>query len=139
MDFNKASYHYMNQTSVFKQKTSHNNDDSYLVVIFYIKLCFLIFGCFGNLFCVVIWMKKEFIKMPRSISCIILALADTIYLILNFSSLKYNCFEGNVTESVCRFLFFGVGFSQLMDSWIIVLLTAERLISGAYDTFHLTK
>ncbi len=113
-----------------KSKLQTDTDDSYLTVIFYIKLSFLIFGCFGNGFSVIIWVKRDFIKMSRSISCITLALCDTTYLILNFSSLVYNCFEGNKAESVCRFLFFGVGFSQVMDSWIIVLLTAERLISG---------
>ncbi len=111
-----------------------SDDDSYLSILFYFKLCLFIFGCFGNAFCIIIWVKKEFIKMPRSICCIILSLADTSYLIFNFSGVAYNYFEKQtiyfISEFVCRFLLFGVGFAQHMDSWIIVLLTTERLISG---------
>ena len=111
-------------------------DDSYLSILFYFKFCLLIFGCFGNLFCIIIWMKKEFIKMPRSFCCIMLSLADTTYLILNFSGVAYGYIEKKtiyfISGFVCRFLLFGVGFAQHMDSWIIVLLTTERLISGTH-------
>ena len=122
--------------STFSRTTKRSSpDDSYLTIIFYFKLCLLIFGCFGNIFCIIIWAKREFIKMPRSICCIILSLADTSYLILNFSGVAYNYFEKGViyfiSESVCRSMHFGLGFAQHMDSWIIVLLTTERLISGS--------
>ncbi len=113
---------------------SSSSDDSYLSILFYFKLCFLIFGVFGNVFCIIIWTKKEFIKMPRSFCCIILSIADTSYLILNFSGVAYDYIEKNkllfINEFVCQFVLFGVGLALHMDSWIIVLLTTERLVSG---------
>ncbi len=116
---------------------SSSTDDLYLTIVFYFKLCLLIFGCLGNGLCIVIWMKKEFIKMSRSFCCIILSLVDTTYLILDFSAAAYSYIEkGNIffiSGPVCRFLFFGVAFAQHMDSWIIVLLTIERLISGIFN------
>ncbi len=109
-------------------------DYFYLTILFYFKLCLLIFGCFGNLFCIIIWNKKEFIKMPRSICCIILSIVDTSSLIFHFSAVAYDYFEKKmiyfISEFVCRFMFFGAGFVQHMDSWIIVILTTERLLSG---------
>ncbi len=85
-------------------------DDSYRTILFYFKLCLLIFGFFGNIFCIVIWVKKEFIKMPRSICCIILSIVDTSSLILHFSAVAYDYFERKmlyfISEFVCRFMLF---------------------------------
>ncbi len=131
----------MNQTietalnfSIITYKSYSSSDNSYVSILFYCKLCLLIFGCFGNGFCIIIWLKREFIKMPRSICCIVLSLADTSYLILNFSGVAYNYIEEKtiffISGPVCRFMLFGLGLAEHMDSWTIVLLTAERVISG---------
>ena len=129
MDINQTT-----EVQITKTKFSSSTDDSYLTIVFYFKLCLLIFGCLGNGLCIVIWMKKEFIQMSRSFCCIILSLVDTTYLIINFSTIAYSYFEKRnlflISGPVCRFIFFGVTFAQHMDSWIIVLLTIERLISG---------
>ncbi len=138
METNQTSNGCVGPIPTFKPRTTiPTTNDSYKDIVFYIKFVIFIFGCTGNLFCCYIWTKKDFTRMPRSFSCIILSINNTIYLILNISHVGYSIWNDTyryfATEFGCRFVIFGVGFTSHMDSWIIILLTAERLIAGNSD------
>ncbi len=101
--------------------------------VYYTKLLVFIGGCLGNILSVVIWLSPMFRKMPRSIVCISLAVVNTIYLLVIFSlsTTKYfndEYFLGG-SDVTCKIKGTLFGFTQHMDSLLIVFLSLERCVS----------
>ena len=112
--------------------SSINTLDGIFKYIFFLKLILFVVGMSGNIFCIIIWMKKDFIRMPRSSACIVLAISDSLFLMTSVPNnvVKYiNNGETNLlftNEFFCRLMITTFGISQLLDSWMIVTLTVER-------------
>ncbi len=112
-------------------------DDVMQDIVRGIKIFFFIIGISGNIFCLIIWMKKRFLQMPRSTTCLILAAANLGYLLIQgtnqlmvaISSSDKNLFTTN--EISCKITLFWFGLFQHLDSWMIANLTMERLIATA--------
>ena len=102
-----------------------------------IKIFFFIIGISGNIFCLIIWMKKRFLQMPRSTTCLTLAIVNQGFLLIqatnsimlgSFSS-DINLFRLDDSGVSCRITLFFFGLFQHLDSWMIVTLTLERLVA----------
>ncbi len=106
---------------------------NYKTFVFYTKLIFLIIGVIGNMFCIRIWMKKEFLTMSRSCPCITLAGVDTIYVILAFLNIALNYLNEtrlfSINAMTCHFSAFIFGYVLQMQSFMVVILTIERAVS----------
>ena len=104
--------------------------DLALEVVYYLKLFILIIGGVGNLCSVAIWLCKEFRKTARSTICIVLALANTVFLGLLTGQATAVHFDGfeflSISDVSCRVQSVLIGISRQMDSWLILLLSAER-------------
>ena len=101
-------------------------------IIYYVKLCFIIIGFFGNFLSCYIWTTKYFRRVPHSVVCFTLALTNTLYLTVNFIlSTMGHFFEGDIpiaNQASCQVLACLLGSSQQLDSWLTVLLSIERSI-----------
>ena len=66
----------------------------YFYYVFYSKIFFFIIGIIGNILCIIIWTKPNFLKMSRSSTCIVLAVVDLIYLLLMVISATIKNYTG---------------------------------------------
>ena len=101
-------------------------------IIYYAKLFFIVIGLFGNFLSCYVWTTKYFRRVPHSVVCFTLAVTNTMYLTINFqlSTVDY-VFQGDIkiaSHLSCQVLACLHGFSQHVDSWLIVLLSLERSI-----------
>ncbi len=98
----------------------------------FVVIQLILFKFLGNIFSIIIWLKRDFIRMPRSSACILLAIADSMFLMTSVpnSIVKYINGGGRellaTNEFFCRLMIVTFGTSKLLDSWMIVTLTAER-------------
>ncbi len=116
----------------------HENkmSDLALGTVYYLKVLVFIFGCFGNLCSIGIWLTKQFRQTARSTICIVLAFANTAFLILMMgesTTLYFNgftLFDNLYTSNIsCRIKSALFAVSRQMDSWLILLLSVERLFA----------
>ncbi len=74
----------------------------YFYHTFHTKIFFFIIGIFGNVLCLLIWTKPDFLKMSRSSTCIVLTLADLTYLIQMLVSAVIKNFTGKIILLIIR-------------------------------------
>ena len=102
-------------------------------VVYYIKLFLFIAGSCGNLFTIGIWKTKVFRARPRSIICSILAVANTLFLLLTFTqSTRWHFSYTPILSSSnfsCQLKSVLYGLTQHVDSWLISFLSVERFFA----------
>ncbi len=96
----------------------------------YIVLGICIIGMPANLIVVKIMTAPPFNKMPHSIICTALALADFGYLLYLTSYVIMVIVLGGYQAmlTLCKFQYAGSYFGFHLDAWFLVFLTYERLI-----------
>ncbi len=118
-------------TGISEFNTKSYNTLDYVTAVYYILLCCFIFGGLGNIFSIIIWTRKRFRKTPRSPACLMMATANVVYVTLRFSSFAYNYLTGRPLELesmfICKMMRATLGFCQHIESWMIIILTIERL------------
>ena len=128
-----SSSHIMNGTLPTGITKENRLSDLVLEVVYYLKVLILIVGVFGNSCSVAIWLSKEFRKSARSTICVVLAFANTAFLLLvvgQATGLQFDGFEFFSGSDVsCRVKSVLLGISRQMDSWLILLLTGERFFA----------
>ena len=101
-----------------------------LEAVYYAKLFLFIAGSIGNLFSICIWTSKEFRQTSRSVICSTMAVANTVYITLNFvNSTTWHFSRENILSSSdfsCRMKTIMFALVQHLDSWCIVYLSVER-------------
>ena len=127
------SSHTMNGTLAIEIIKENHMSDLALGAVYYLKLFISLLGLFGNLCSIAIWLTKQFRKTARSTIVIVLALANTVFLGLVMEQaidLRFDGFAFLATSDIsCRIKGALFGISRQMDSWLILLLTTERLFA----------
>ena len=135
VDYDTSSYNSITGSTlstVSPLSTLINTNDGIFKYIFFTKLILFVIGMSGNIFCIIIWMKKDFIRMPRSSACIVLAISDSLFLMTSVPNSMVKYINNGGIELIatnkffCHLIIVTFGISQLLDSWMIVTLTAER-------------
>ena len=84
--FNNISNQTISFNKTFQFSTIKTGYQSYLEWIFYIKLVCFLFGSIGNIFCIFVWSKRQFLTMSRSPACLVLSMANACHVTLIFTS-----------------------------------------------------
>ncbi len=133
-DFNNnatTKYGFNYSTTILQPNQKSMTTPDYVKILFYLMLFCFIFGGLGNIFSIIIWMRKHFIKTARSPACITMAAVNMVYVTVMFANLAGSYYTGKNLHSksifLCKFVRATTGFCQHIESWVIVILTAERL------------
>ncbi len=102
--------------------------------LYYIIFSLSVMGFQSNGLCIITWTHRRFLRMPRSPACIELALVDigSLLIIVAYTIQEIQGEGGpaEIAQEACKLQMAVMGFLQVTEAGVILLLTAERLFGA---------